>query len=159
VPWVYAMSAPPLPGVYTFVFEILEKRRISVGSLLYIDFDEGLYVYVGSARGPGGLRKRIARHASKQKRVRWHIDYLTVDPHVVPRAAVYAVTEDDLEEEIARALMESRIMVPTVKGFGCSDKKSFTHLFKCIESLEKCIDELRHVFTRIGLKPCVLFFS
>jgi len=153
------MSAPPLPGIYAFVFEILERRRISVGSLLYIDFDKGIYVYIGSARGPGGLKKRIARHVSKQKRIRWHIDYLTTDRYVEPRAAVYAITRNDLEEELARRLMSSKLVIPTVKGFGCSDKKSFTHLFKCSADLDKCIDEIRRVFIDMGLEPRVWLLS
>jgi len=38
----------------------------------------GLYVYCGSARGPGGVAARLARHMRPDKRAHWHVDQLTV---------------------------------------------------------------------------------
>ena len=37
----------------------------------------GLYLYAGSARGPGGIRARVARHLRRPKACHWHIDHLT----------------------------------------------------------------------------------
>ncbi len=37
----------------------------------------GLYLYCGSARGPGGLAARLARHMRREKRAHWHVDQLT----------------------------------------------------------------------------------
>ena len=37
----------------------------------------GVYAYVGSARGSGGLRARCRRHLRRQKIQRWHIDWLS----------------------------------------------------------------------------------
>lgn len=43
-----------------------------------IDFPAGEYVYLGSARGPGGLRARLGRHIlnKTKKSPHWHIDHL-----------------------------------------------------------------------------------
>ena len=40
-----------------------------------ISMEEGLYLYVGSAKR--GLEQRLARHMKKRKKCFWHIDYIT----------------------------------------------------------------------------------
>ena len=40
--------------------------------------EPGVYLYFGSANGPGGLAARVARHLRADKRPRWHVDQLTV---------------------------------------------------------------------------------
>ncbi|MDR3074469.1 MAG: DUF123 domain-containing protein, partial [Candidatus Methanoplasma sp.] len=62
-------------GKYILIIGMPEMK-INVGALGILHFREGRYCYVGSAMN--GLDQRIARHTSKQKTVRWHIDYLTV---------------------------------------------------------------------------------
>ena len=37
----------------------------------------GFYLYCGSAKGPGGLAARLARHMRHGKAIRWHVDVLT----------------------------------------------------------------------------------
>ncbi|MCD6421144.1 MAG: GIY-YIG nuclease family protein, partial [Thaumarchaeota archaeon] len=64
-----------MKGVYLLFLRVKRDLRMRVGSLGVIDFKEGLYVYVGSAQN--NLEKRVRRHLSKEKKVRWHIDYLT----------------------------------------------------------------------------------
>ncbi|MFO1126305.1 MAG: DUF123 domain-containing protein [Methylocystis sp.] len=43
----------------------------------------GDYLYCGSAKGPGGLRARLARHRRKDKRAHWHVDQLTLQGQVL----------------------------------------------------------------------------
>ncbi len=38
-------------------------------------FEKGYYVYVGSALGT--LSRRVHRHELKNKKLHWHIDYIT----------------------------------------------------------------------------------
>ncbi|MBP1732790.1 MAG: endonuclease [Deltaproteobacteria bacterium] len=56
---------------------VLEKRGSSGVRLRKrtIFMEEGLYLYVGSAKR--GLEKRLERHLRKRKKRFWHIDYIT----------------------------------------------------------------------------------
>lgn len=61
-------------GVYLLLIYLEKKKRIRVGRLGVFDFPAGWYVYAGSAMG--GLAGRLKRHLSREKKVRWHVDYL-----------------------------------------------------------------------------------
>ncbi|MDC7789088.1 GIY-YIG nuclease family protein [Rhodoplanes sp. TEM] len=83
----------------------------------------GRYLYCGSARGPGGLRARIARHLRRRKTLRWHVDRLTTRGTVI---AVWAVPDGD-ECALAGALAGLPVPIP---GFGASDcRRCPSHLF------------------------------
>jgi len=80
---------------------------------------------VGSALG--GLDPRIERHLRKDKVLKWHADYLTARADSVE---AYISYPDYIQEcELARMAEESG-MVPSHKGFGCSDCRCRTHLFR-----------------------------
>jgi len=73
------------------------------------------------------LEKRIERHLRKTKQKFWHIDYLLDDANVEV-LKVFHKKAGRLEEcKIAKNISE--IGVP-VKGFGSSDCKCESHLFK-----------------------------
>ena len=148
-------SIPREPGVYALVLELSKWFRSRVGSLGVVVLSPGTYVYVGIARGPGGLYARVRRHVAKEKRVRWHIDYLTTFDGARARAVVYAVTTRDVESDYARALW-SLGLEPSVKGFGCSDKPSHTHLYSCRLGLGECIEICRRGLELLGLEPSVI---
>ncbi|MDG6902673.1 MAG: GIY-YIG nuclease family protein [Nitrososphaerota archaeon] len=61
-------------GLYQLVIRLKRKQSIGVGRLGRFAFPSGYYVYTGSARR--GLESRIARHLRKEKRLRWHVDYV-----------------------------------------------------------------------------------
>ncbi|KDE55229.1 DUF123 domain-containing protein [Methanoculleus sp. MH98A] len=113
-------------GVYALVLEN-SHCVVRVGALGEREFAAGSHVYVGSARGSGGLA-RVRRHLQLARRrdrpPRWHIDYLLLDPHFLPAAVVTAATDRDCECDLARAV--SGEYVP---GFGCSDCACPSHLF------------------------------
>ncbi|KQC08362.1 MAG: hypothetical protein APR55_11780 [Methanolinea sp. SDB] len=92
-----------------------------------LDFCGGWHVYVGSARGPGGLL-RVARHIRYSRQPgdtqRWHIDYILAHPAFSLVSAVCAPTDDDMECRLAR-LMPA---LPVTR-FGCSDCRCQSHLF------------------------------
>ena len=101
---------------------------INVGSLGLIKFKKGRYVYVGSAKGPGGIKARIKRHLSKNKRLWWHIDYFTVNPSVVIEAII--IINKCGEKQVAQGLINK--LPSYIKGFGSSDDKLVkSHLFMC----------------------------
>jgi Uri superfamily endonuclease len=87
----------------------------------------GCYVYVGSALGPGGLAKRVGRHAKGEKKRRWHIDYLTA---VATLDEVwYTVDNAHRECQWADALKRVRGAAVPLEGFGASDCCYRSHVF------------------------------
>ncbi len=96
----------------------------------------GIYVYVGSACGPGGLRARLSRHlCGRRRRLHWHIDRL-VAAGLSPRLAI-AIPGEKLcrlraEPYLALALGATRAFKPIGRGIGSSDDEiAPTHLYKC----------------------------
>lgn len=112
-------------GVYILVVSVSKDINVNVGALGSVNFEKGLYAYVGSAQN--NLEKRIERHLRKTKQKFWHIDYL-LDDADVEVLKVFHKKAGRLEEcKIAKNISE--IGVP-VKGFGSSDCKCESHLFK-----------------------------
>jgi len=147
-------GVPGRPGIYMLILEILEDIEVNVGRLGTLRFDKGIYMYVGSARGPGGLRARLMRHCRGPTRTKWHIDYLTSNSNVRVTAAVIAEANFDLEEAIAGGMLRQEYCIkPAIKGFGSTDKTSYTHLFTCTCSMQKCITTAMGVFRESSLEP------
>lgn len=118
-------SLPAAPGSYALVMCNRARIEIDVGRLGRARFERGFLVYVGSAFGPGGLRARVGRHASTQKTVHWHIDYLR--PHVELEEAWLNTGRENREHEWARRLgAQIEIAHPR---FGASDCRCTSHLF------------------------------
>ena len=119
-------------GVYLLVLEAYGP--LEVGRLGVLDFD-GWYVYVGSAHGPGGL-KRVQRHFDYASRIdapiRWHVDALLAAGGL--RGAVVVVTDEMMECRLAGAL--NRKLFPVFRGFGSSDCSCETHLFGALSGEE-----------------------
>lgn len=67
---------PVQTGTYALILELGESRTLEIGRLGVFHFPAGFYVYMGSARGPGGLRGRLRRHLRGDGKCHWHIDYL-----------------------------------------------------------------------------------
>ena len=112
-------------GTYVLFMHFSRNVRTEAGALGEISLSKGYYCYVGSAMN--GLDQRIGRHISKNKSLRWHIDYLTV---VCDNVYAYESTGDFIPECELGALLQSIGSVPAVKGFGCSDCGCLTHLYK-----------------------------
>ncbi len=126
-------------GIYVLAVEA--HGFAHVGRLGLQRFD-GLYLYVGSALGPGGL-KRVERHravASGQNRTkRWHIDYLLALGEI--KGVFVLRTEERLECALAHAL--GKRFEPAVRGFGSSDCRCETHLFRASGSWERLVLEVQ----------------
>lgn len=115
-------------GTYVMYISLRRRRRLRVGSLGEQDFDRGVFAYIGSARGPGGLRGRLKRHMRLKRGAtsrHWHIDYVLSEPdseilgfHVIGRASEHLVARE--VKKLARA---------TIHGFGCSDCRCSSHFF------------------------------
>lgn len=139
-----------MKGVYLLFLRVAGDLRIRVGGLGTLSFKKGLYVYVGSAQN--NLEKRIMRHRSKAKKLRWHIDYLTKSRKVKAIAAYAYMLNREYECVIAGLLSE--ISAGSIKGFGSSDCKCRSHLFRLSGELESICQE---VSRRVGRRPRRIF--
>jgi len=78
-------------SVLTTYVLVIEKRHSSAVRVhkRSIFMEEGLYLYVGSAKR--GLHQRLARHVKKRKNRFWHIDYITCRRDVAVQAIYLSV--------------------------------------------------------------------
>jgi sugar fermentation stimulation protein A len=109
-------------GTYILLIEILHEVNVKVGVLGSLTFPQGFYAYCGSAMG--GLGARINRHLRREKKIRWHVDYLLEKGRV--RGVLFAVTNERLECRLAECLGNVFNNYP---GFGSSDCHCPSHLF------------------------------
>ncbi|MEE9474859.1 MAG: GIY-YIG nuclease family protein, partial [Candidatus Hydrothermarchaeaceae archaeon] len=70
-----------MKGIYALIITLEEDKNICVGKLGPVDFKKGYYVYIGSALN--SLEGRINRHRRKDKKLRWHVDYLLNEGKIV----------------------------------------------------------------------------
>ena len=115
-----------------YILLIAAHGRIAIGQLGEFGLDGG-YLYVGSARGPGGF-KRVQRHlavASGEKGTRrWHIDYLLAAAELL---GIWLLPDTALGEcELVQELI-ARGAEPAIPGFGASDSPCETHLLRLAE--------------------------
>jgi Uri superfamily endonuclease len=138
-------------GIYCLVLKN-SACTVRIGALGRISFAAGWHCYVGSALGPGGL-VRLERHISlkehRDKKPKWHIDYLLTDPRFVVAYAVSAPTTEQLECRLAAALACEGTGV--IK-FGCSDCNCPSHLLYRRRNPK---DEILSAFASLGLHPVI----
>lgn len=99
---------------------------IQVGRLGQLRLAPGIYLYVGSALGPGGVRARVDRHLRVSKRLHWHIDYLL--PAARPSLLFFVYSEQRLEHRWAGQLCKQLQVEIPLAGFGASDCACPAHL-------------------------------
>lgn len=131
-------------GTYILIITLGADADIGVGSLGTLHFDAGTYCYVGSAMG--GLDQRLSRHLSRTKTVRWHIDRLTLAADGI---SAYESFPDYVPECRLADMAKDCGMIPVHPGFGCSDCRCSTHLFKTDD------DSLLSLVDMTGLEPFV----
>ena len=125
---------PSAPGTYALVMRAMESLRPIVGSLGACELTPGMYVYVGSAHGPGGLRARVMRHLRADKPLHWHIDHLTAC--VAPSEVIWDTGEQRLECGWVRRLLTLPGAHTPIPGFGAGDctARCPAHLVKLPET-------------------------
>ncbi len=132
-----------MKGIYVLLISIAKSTSVSIGALGDKVFQEGLYVYVGSAQN--NLEKRVKRHIKKTKPKFWHIDYLLSSRHARVIEVFYKEAGKFEECRVAKRLFE---VATALSGFGSSDCACKSHLFR-IETR----DNLNEFTSKIGLKP------
>lgn len=134
-----ADQLPSVPGAYALLVVTQSSiphpsRRMGNAPPL----PAGVYIYLGSARGPGGIRARCARHLRVTKSRHWHVDHLAAAarPGSV-RAAPFA---NDTECGLGARLTARPDLAVPVPGFGNSDCRTCaSHLFR----IDSAIPETR----------------
>jgi Uri superfamily endonuclease len=115
-------------GTYALVLSVSVNRRIQVGRLGRLEVAPGFYVYVGSARGPGGVAARVGRHGRRRKVLKWHVDFLREVSSL--EDVWFSHSPGATEHEWARAVAEIPGATVPLAGFGSSDCRCPTHLFR-----------------------------
>lgn len=114
------------PGTYALLLRAHTEQTIEVGALGELTVRPGMYVYVGSAFGPGGVRARVRRHARGDGARHWHVDYLRSGTTL--EAVWY--THDPTRRECvwAAGLRDGPEALVPLDGFGASDCDCSSHL-------------------------------
>ncbi len=150
------IDIPEEPGYYVLIISVNRELVITTRGGRRFHLKPGIYAYIGSARGLGGIKARILRHLRRDKKKHWHIDYLTTNPWVEIVAALsFTWVEKDLESILSNKLAGKHT---PVKGFGSTDKRSDpSHLFYCgsgsTETIDKCIDDIYRIAFAEMKKP------
>ncbi|MCD6300537.1 MAG: GIY-YIG nuclease family protein [Staphylothermus sp.] len=143
-------NIPSLPGEYLLILKVHKEMMIRTHGKRKFSLDPGIYVYIGSAHGLGGLRSRIIRHMRKNKKIFWHIDYLTTSNYV---KIIGLVTIISFNKNVDFESMISKHMLSRFKpilGFGCSDKKrDKSHLYYCGKNLSECLKIIKEILSLI----------
>jgi Uri superfamily endonuclease len=106
------MKLPAVATTYQIFITLDMPVRVRVGRLGEIPFPAGHYVYTGSARR--AMAARLRRHLSRDKPLRWHIDYLLASPHAT-------VVDVQLFFEPECAVNQRTPGTIPAPGFGASD--------------------------------------
>jgi len=110
---------PSSPGTYALWVPLTTPAQIAIGRLGEYNFIAGVYIYVGSALGEGGLRARLSRHLKHGKTPHWHIDWLLAIASVTD--VFYFVSPTHLECKWAQTLASLPTAALPVRSFGSSD--------------------------------------
>ena len=118
-------SIPTSKGTYLLFLSNTKSQNINIGKQGL--FPSGLFVYVGSTLGPGGLRGRISHHLRINRKCHWHIDYLLQKMPVFQ--VLYTKNPRRLEHEWAMLMERIPELNIPMKLFGASDCQCSSHLF------------------------------
>lgn len=131
------------PGIYALLLRIEILCEQQVGRLGTFTFIPGSYLYIGSARGPGGVAARVGLHIKRatEKRLHWHIDWLRQIAH--PTAVIW--TNDGIPTECRWAQTLSNLGAREPAGFGASDCGCPGHLLRLLSqaTLDHALSTLR----------------
>ncbi len=131
-------------GLYQLAISLPGRTLLTPGRLGTFELAGGLYVYTGIARR--NLRARLARHARKDKRLRWHVDYL-LQYGIIKRIFIYPV-ETFTECELSLLILETLEGEIPIPRFGASDCRCRGHLVKC--PVGKGVREMEKAVSRVG---------
>ena len=138
-------TIPAAPGIYVLIFSFQTPgQTIQIGKLGEFTSTSHLYCYIGSARGPGGLRSRAMYHLNQKRKPHWHIDWLY--PYIEYHS-IYFTTNSSLNECMwSQHLKNTGFTSVPLKKFGASDCSQGcpAHLYAITE--KELAEKLSEVF-------------
>lgn len=137
-----------------------ETHRLQIGQLGTAEFAPGLYIYLGSAAGPGGLRARLGRHLRGSDKQHWHIDHLRAVGSVIGFCAVHDQDLDSASTPVecrwSQALAGRTDTFVPLPGFGSSDCKAGcpAHLVAITDANNASVARYRKILAAaLGVSP------
>ena len=115
-------------GSYLFIFLLKSEISFKTKGGKGFKLPPGLYIYVGSAFGSGGIEARIKRHLKRKKKLHWHLDWVTTSKHFEFLDFVPFYNRR-WECKLAKFL-EGLGIFETIEGFGSTDCNCRGHLFR-----------------------------
>ena len=114
-------------STYLLLIYVVHREHLLIGKLGWVNFPRGYYIYIGSAKK--SIQKRLLRHLKGQKNKFWHIDYLL---NSISSAKVINIwiNREPCECTTSQKILQSGIGRVIKGGFGSSDCRCPTHLFK-----------------------------
>ena len=130
-------------GTYLFIFLLKGDLKIETRGGRRFFLPKGVYIYVGSAFGSGGIEVRVKRHLKRDKKLHWHLDWVTTSEEFqfLDCVPFYNLR---WECKIASFLQGLEIFEP-IEGFGSTDCSCPSHLFR-LKNSERLIPALRAGF-------------
>ena len=127
---LFVLRRIALRGTYTLLLACKRPFNLRIGKLGLTKVEKGYYLYTGSALGTGAvsLEQRIARHRRRDKRVKWHVDYLTVHREITVVNVICTEINERLECQINQQIMSNLNGEPIIRRAGASDCKCSGHL-------------------------------
>ena len=141
-----------LRGTYTLLLACRQPFKLRIGSLGQIKIEKGQYLYTGSALGTGAvsLEQRIARHRRLNKRVKWHIDYLTVHREITVVNVICLEANKRIECQINQQILSDLNGKPIIRRAGASDCRCSGHLLSVELSNSKVMTTLKKIYAMHG---------
>ena len=117
-------------GTYTLLLACKRPFKLRIGKLGQTKVEKGYYLYTGSALGTGAvsLEQRIARHRRRNKRMKWHVDYLTACREIAVITVICLEGNKRLECQINQEILSRLDGKPIIRRAGASDCKCSGHL-------------------------------
>jgi len=126
-----------LKGAYILQIRVLQDFRLPLRRLDEPVVEAGLYLYCGSANGPGGIAARVKRHLKRDKKPHWHVDHLSIAFGV----EAFCTFEGGCECDLVSELLQNKYIKAPYAGVGSSDcRRCFSHLLRLPDgqTLENC---------------------
>lgn len=119
-------------GTYQLHISISKNIKLTIGKLGEFNFLKGNYIYTGSAMK--NFQQRVARHLRKEKKLKWHIDYLLDNKYAKIKKVIVYPSNIKNECEINISAISSQNTEIPVPKFGSSDCRICpSHLIKIID--------------------------
>ncbi|UYP44336.1 hypothetical protein NEF87_000621 [Candidatus Lokiarchaeum ossiferum] len=122
-------------GTYILWIDLAQLSHIKIGKLGNIKFQQGNYVYIGSAMN-SQLKNRVLRHLkpSTMKKNHWHIDFFLASNFTQIKKITLIPSHQKEECSVSQQMRQK--MDYEVTNFGSSDCKCSSHLYFMGDHLE-----------------------